>query len=150
MRGTQAHTPARLWRVRQGISPAEAVEVADIPAFAQPFLVVLLGLGRAAHPGEVPDDPELAISGKAKLITAASTFYAFTPTVHSGGEKSLQFTVQNKPAWASFGKRHGTLYGVPKVADAGAYSNIIITVSDGVSTVALPPFSISVSPALTR
>jgi Putative Ig domain len=131
----------------QGAAPAEAVEVADIPAFAQPFVVVLLGLGAAAHPGDAPD---LAISGKAKQTTAASTFYAFTPTVNHGGNRDLAFTVQNKPAWASFGKRHGTLYGVPKVADAGAYSNIIITVSDGVRTVALPAFSISVSPALTR
>jgi hypothetical protein len=123
--------------------------VADIPAFAQPFVVVLLGLGAAAHPGDAPD-PSLAISGKAKLTTAASTFYAFTPSVNHSGNRDLQFTVQNKPAWASFGKRHGTLYGVPKVADAGAYSNIVITVSDGRSTVALPAFSISVSPALTR
>ncbi len=123
--------------------------MADIPAFAQPFVVVLLGLGAAAHPGDAAD-PALAISGKAKLTTAAAAFYAFTPTVNHGGNRDLQFTVQNKPAWASFGKRHGTLYGVPKVADAGAYSNIIITVSDGFSTVALPAFSISVAPALTR
>ena len=123
--------------------------MADIPAFAQPFVVVLLGLGAAAHPGDAPD-PALAISGKAKLTTAASAFYAFTPNVNHSGYRDLQFTVQNKPAWASFGKRHGTLYGVPKVADAGAYSNIVITVSDGVRTVALPAFSITVSPALTR
>jgi hypothetical protein len=121
--------------------------VTEIPAFAQPFVVVLLGLGLAAHrAGDAPETPVLTISGKAKATTEATSFYAFTPTVRNSGSGSLQFTVQNKPAWASLGTRHGTLYGKPKAADAGSYHDIIITVSNGETTAQLPAFSINVNP----
>jgi hypothetical protein len=119
--------------------------VPDIPAFAQPFVIVLLGLGNAAHH---PGDAALTISGKAKPKANPTAFYAFTPTVTHRGDRQLQFTVLNKPSWAQFGKRHGTIYGVPKLTDAGAYPDIVITVSDGESTVQLPAFSINVNPTV--
>lgn len=121
--------------------------MAHVPAFAQPFIVAILGLGYAAHRApEGPDGaPVLKISGKARPMAAPSEFYAFTPTVYQSGDEKLRFEVQNKPSWMSFGIRRGTLYGTPKANDAGAYSNIIITVSDGKNTVQLPGFTVQVA-----
>ena len=117
--------------------------MATIPDFSQSIILALLGLGFAAH--SPPDaGPDLAISGKATSTATATVFYAFTPKIYQNGFRNLRFTVQNKPSWASFGSRHGTLFGVPKAADAGAYPNIIITVSDGETTVDLPAFAIKV------
>jgi hypothetical protein len=109
-------------------------------AVSQPLFLVLLGLGSAGH-----HDSTLHISGRAAPTAAPAAFYAFTPTVGGHSGRPLKFTIQNKPAWAAFGMRHGTIYGTPQMADAGTYSNILITVSDGVTTVTLPAFSIAVA-----
>lgn len=127
--------------------------MSSIPAFAQPFIVALLSLGSAAHRSDhEAGDPVLTISGKATAIAAPAAFYAFTPTVYQSGDRKLLFKVLNKPSWASFGRNHGTLFGKPQAQDVGAYSNIIITVSDGKSTVQLSPFTINVTatPTLAR
>jgi hypothetical protein len=117
---------------------------------SEPILAVLFGLAAAGHGADQRPDatPALAIEGQPALVVVPASFYAFTPTVFQHGERALHFSVENKPAWASFGLRHGSLYGVPAAADAGTYSNIIITVSDGRTTVRLPPFSIEVPAAL--
>jgi hypothetical protein len=103
-------------------------------------------MGSAGHQG-ANNAPALQIAGKAAASVAPSVFYAFTPTVTPGSDRPLKFSIENKPAWASFGARRGTLYGTPLVANAGTYSNIRITVSDGARTVTLPAFSITVVPA---
>lgn len=110
-------------------------------SLAQPLFLGLLGLGSAGHHDSTQT---LQITGRAAQIVTPSAFYAFTPTVAGHRNRPLKFTIRNKPAWASFGLRHGTVYGVPQMADAGTYSNILITVSDGITTVTLPAFSISV------
>ena len=110
-------------------------------SLSQPLFLVLLGLGSAGH----HDAQTLQVSGRAAPAVEPAAFYAFTPTVAGHGNRPLTFTIKNKPAWASFGLRHGTLYGTPQIADAGTYSNILITVSDGITTVTLPGFSIAVT-----
>jgi hypothetical protein len=100
-------------------------------------------LGSAGH-HPADDAPALHITGNATESVAPSKFYAFTPTVTHRSGQPLKFSIENKPAWASFGPRRGSLYGTPLVAHAGTYSNIRITVSDGTHTVTLPAFSITV------
>lgn len=113
-------------------------------SLSQPVFLAILGLGSANQPA--PDSvSSLQIEGKAAPTAAPAVFYAFTPSVTQNGSRPLQFSIENKPPWAKFGRRHGTIYGVPQVAHAGTYSNIVITVSDGINTVRLPPFSIVVS-----
>jgi hypothetical protein len=77
-------------------------------------------------------------------------FYAFSPTVVQVGapDSNLTFSIENKPAWASFGRRHGTLYGVPHRTDAGTYPDIRITVTDGKLVSNLQAFTIDV-PAIS-
>ena len=113
-------------------------------SLTQPVFLAILGMGSAGHQGS--EAPSLQIAGRAAANVAPSVFYAFTPTVtHRSTDKPLKFSIENKPAWASFGLRRGTLYGTPLTANAGTYSDIRITVSDGTRTVTLPAFSITVT-----
>ena len=112
-------------------------------ATAQPILVAIISLLTAGHRAPA-EGPTLSISGGATSSAMPEAFYAFTPNVAQTGDRPLKFTILNKPAWASFGMKHGTLYGVPQAMHAGTYSNIIISVSDGIRTVRLPAFSITV------
>ena len=84
------------------------------------------------------------ISGTPPTSATVGTGYAFTPaaSVPSGDSKS--FSVQNKPTWASFSIATGTLSGTPATANVGVNSNIVISVSDGQTSAALPAFSIAV------
>lgn len=112
-------------------------------SLTQPVFLAILGMGSAGHQG-ADNTPALQIAGRAASIVAPSVFYAFTPTVTQSADRPLKFSIENKPAWLSFGLRRGTLYGTPKVANAGTYANIRITASDGVRSVTLPAFSITV------
>jgi hypothetical protein len=112
---------------------------------SQPVFLAILGMGSAGHQPVDHNAPALQIAGKATESVAPAVFYAFTPTVIQRSNKPLKFSIENKPAWASFGSRRGTLYGTPLVAQAGTYSNIRITVSDGTHSVTLPAFSITVT-----
>lgn len=115
-------------------------------AAAQPILVAIMSLLTSGHRSG-NEAHTLTISGGPRPTAVPTVFYNFTPTVAHNSHRTLLFTIRNKPSWAAFGLRHGTLYGVPKSAHAGTYPNIVITVSDGEKTVELPPFSITVAPS---
>jgi hypothetical protein len=59
----------------------------------------------------------------------------------------MSFSIANKPAWAAFSIATGQLSGTPAATDVGTYSGIVISVSDGLSSAALPAFSITVAAA---
>jgi len=86
------------------------------------------------------------IVGDPALKTVIRKLYSFTPIVRDKDTplSSLLFTIKNKPLWASFNNKTGCLSGTPELGDVGIYSDISISVSDDISTVALPSFSISV------
>jgi Putative Ig domain len=71
--------------------------------------------------------------------------YTFTPTAADADGDTLAFSIQNKPAWATFSTTTGKLSGTPAAADVGTYSNIAITVSDGQASTALSAFAIAVT-----
>jgi hypothetical protein len=56
----------------------------------------------------------------------------------------LTFSIQNKPAWATFNTATGAPTGTPAAADVGSYANIIISVSDGTMSASLPGFTLTV------
>lgn len=95
-----------------------------------------------------PASPPTISGTPASAVTAGSA-YSFQPTASDPDGDALSFSVQNKPAWASFSGTSGTLSGTPTSTDVGTYSNIIISVSDGTSSVSLAPFSISVNSSTT-
>ena len=57
---------------------------------------------------------------------------------------TLTFTIANKPSWATFDAKTGQLSGVPDTVNAGTTTGIRISLSDGISTVSLPEFSLTV------
>jgi hypothetical protein len=112
------------------------------------IILAILGATSAAQDSasRSPQAPTLTLSGEPSRIAQPSAFYNFSPTVVRTGAASsnLIFSIENKPAWASFGRRHGTLYGVPQASDAGTYSNIRITATDGKIVADLRAFTLAV------
>jgi hypothetical protein len=94
-----------------------------------------------------PANPPPTISGTPATSANAGTAYSFTPTASDPNGNTLTFSVQNLPSWASFNTHTGMLSGIPGAGDAGTDSNIVISVSDGTSSVALAAFSINVTQA---
>jgi Putative Ig domain/Fibronectin type III domain len=90
------------------------------------------------------------ISGTpAKSVTAGHT-YKFKPIATTPAGTTLSFSIVNKPAWATFSAATGTLAGWAAVADAGTYSNIKISASDGVTKATLPAFAVTVNEIGTK
>jgi Putative Ig domain len=87
----------------------------------------------------------LTISGTPSTAVNVGSSYSFTPTVTNPNGGTLTFSIQNKPSWATFSSASGQLTGAPVAAAAGTYSNILISVTDGTSTAALPAFAITVN-----
>jgi hypothetical protein len=87
------------------------------------------------------------IGGNPPTQAQAGTAYSFIPSASDSSGKALSFSVQNKPSWATFSIATGRLSGTPASADVGTDANIIITVSDGTTSAALAPFTITVAAA---
>ena len=86
------------------------------------------------------------ISGNPATTVAQDQLYSFTPTgADADADATLVYSITNKPGWATFSTTTGTLTGTPTNADVGSTSDIVITVSDGTLTAALPAFSIAVT-----
>jgi hypothetical protein len=84
-----------------------------------------------------------SISGTPATVVAADVQYAFQP--RAAGD-TLNFSINNKPLWASFDVTTGKLSGTPGSADTGEYPNITISATNGASTATLPAFTIQVTP----
>lgn len=84
------------------------------------------------------------ISGSPSTTASAGAAYNFQPTASDPNGNALTFSIQNAPSWATFSTSTGRLSGTPTSGNAGTFSNIIISVSDGTTRVSLPAFSITV------
>ena len=91
-----------------------------------------------------PANTAPTISGRAQSVVDAGSAYSFVPTASDAQKNTLTFSIINKPRWATFNAATGKLSGTPANTDAGLYANILISVSDGKLSVALPAFWISV------
>lgn len=122
-------------------------------AIAVALMFVLAGCGNdidgssptvraaAANPN-VNSPPTLA--GSPVTTAAIGSSYRFAPVAADADGDTLSFAVQNLPKWASFSASTGALSGTPQTGDAGNYPNVVISVSDGHHTAALPAFTIAV------
>jgi hypothetical protein len=90
-----------------------------------------------------PNSPP-TISGTPAAMAMVEQPYSFTPTASDPDRDKLRFAISNRPSWAGFNTRTGRLSGTPASANVGQYSNIVISVNDGTTSVALPAFSIQV------
>ncbi len=84
------------------------------------------------------------ISGTPSITVDEQSSYNFTPTVDDLDNDSLTFSVLNLPAWAEVNVDTGELSGIPDYSSSMVYSNVTLQVSDGIDTVSLAPFDITV------
>ena len=85
------------------------------------------------------------ISGSPVLAAQAAQPYAFQPGAADADGDALTFSIANKPAWGTFERATGLLYGTPSSTDIGTIYNVVVTVSDGKASASLPAFSITVA-----
>ena len=84
------------------------------------------------------------ISGSPKTSIDTGKWYKFAPTASDPDDHALNFSISNKPDWATFTAATGVLSGRPAESDVRFWDNIVIRVTDGKATRALPAFSINV------
>jgi len=89
------------------------------------------------------------ITGTPATSAVMGQFYDFTPTVVASAGSTLSYAIANKPIWAQFNAATGALTGVPPTGSAATDANILVSVSNGVQRVSLPPFTIAVHAAST-
>lgn len=87
------------------------------------------------------------ISGTPATSVNADNAYNFQPSANDADDDTLSWSIQNKPSWATFSTATGKLSGTPGTAQAGTYSNIVISVSDGKQSASLAAFAIAVKQA---
>lgn len=90
------------------------------------------------------------ISGSPSNSVQVSQAYSFAPVASDADGDALSYSVQNKPAWATFSATNGRLSGTPKAANVGSYANVVISVSDSKATTSLTPFTINVVAPVNR
>ncbi|MBT1062760.1 tandem-95 repeat protein [Bowmanella sp. Y26] len=105
------------------------------------------GSASTASNSVTPQAPNSAptISGSPATSVAQGTAYSFTPTASDADGNTLNFSISTVPAWASFNSNTGALTGTPSAEHVGTTNGIVISVSDGNLTAALPAFSITVT-----
>ena len=85
------------------------------------------------------------IWGQPATTAKQGVLYAFRPGASDANGDTLTFMIANKPGWMTFSKSTGRLSGTPGSYQVGkTWSNIVIKVTDGKATAALPAFSIKV------
>jgi Cellulase (glycosyl hydrolase family 5)/Putative Ig domain len=95
-------------------------------------------------PPQAPMAP--TISGAPPTSAAAGSHYTFQPSASDpSGAGAMVFSIRNLPSWATFNASTGSLSGTPATANVGTSSGIVISVSNGSASAALPAFSITVT-----
>ncbi len=120
------------------ISVSDGLAEASLPAFN-------IAVTGGTAPG--PSNRAPSIAGTPAASVAVGQAYSFTPTATDPDGQALTFTITSKPAWANFNTATGRLSGTPGAADVGSFAGIVISVSDGAASAALPGFAIAVVPA---
>jgi hypothetical protein len=116
------------------ISVSDGVDTAQLdPEFAI----------KVSAAGTSTDKP--SISGTPPTSVTAGSTYRFQPTARDPDGKTLSFSVQHKPTWATFSIATGLLEGTPSSTQTGAYDDVIISASNGQYSSALPAFDVTVT-----
>jgi len=84
-----------------------------------------------SNPPPPPANNPPTISGTPPTSLVVGQAYSFTPSASDPDGDTLTFSIQNRPAWATFSTSSGRLSGTPAAGDVGQFSNVRISVSDG-------------------
>jgi len=85
------------------------------------------------------------ISGSPDSSIMATTNYSFIPVASDPDGDPINFSIVNKPIWATFNSSTGELSGTPAESQVGVSTGIIISVNDSNSSASLPSFAIEVN-----
>lgn len=107
------------------------------------------GSGTGTGSGGTGTGATLSLSGSPATQIKVGQTYSFTPSTAPATAQALQYSIQNKPAWATFSSTTGQLSGTPSGADVGTDAGILISGSSGTASASLPTFSIAVLPSST-
>ena len=139
---TPSHVPCVLQADSGGIKVDKAVSGAPVDCLAADNTA---DNSDSTTTDPVPQNNPPEITGTPNTRVAEGVLYHFTPTANDPDGDNLNFSILNRPSWASFSTSNGTLSGTPGTSDAGSYENIRISVSDGSASATLGAFSITVS-----
>jgi hypothetical protein len=141
--GTPAATDAGMTS-KIVISVTDGSTTVSLPAFS-------IQVTAPANTGPItrPANAAPTISGSSITTVTAGSAYSFTPTAKDSDSTALTFSIQNKPAWATFSTTTGQLVGTPASTNVGSYAGVIISVSDGQTSASLPAFTVNVTAAAT-
>ncbi|WP_303852448.1 DUF1566 domain-containing protein [Seleniivibrio woodruffii] len=116
---------------------------AEVGTFENIVITVSDGMDTASLPAFTITVTNRApsISGTPTASAQTGANYSFTPSGSDADGDTLTYSIANKPSWASFNTSTGALSGT---TTAGTFTNIVISVSDGVATTSLTEFSIAV------
>ena len=110
------------------------------------LVFTLAGCGTiTVEPAVISNNSPPTITGLPAGSIAVNAGYSFVPNASDDDGDVLSFSIVNKPGWAAFDTTTGKLNGIPVNSDVGTVGGIVITVSDGVASDLLGPFSIAVS-----
>ncbi|PCI11677.1 MAG: hypothetical protein COB71_11340, partial [Thiotrichales bacterium] len=84
------------------------------------------------------------ITGSAAALVDEGSAYLFEPESSDADGDRLVYSIVNKPSWLEFNMATGTIFGTPGFDQAGQFSAITISVTDGQEEIALEPFAITV------
>jgi hypothetical protein len=126
-----------------GVAPAPGVWK-DIQIFVDDGPNTARSLPRFTITVTKPINPPPVISGQPVTQLTVTRPWTFQPSASDPRSEPLTFTVANKPSWATFDPATGKLSGTPGAGAVGTYSNIVVAVTDGTTSVALPMFALVV------
>jgi len=119
------------------------IDVSDQKAHTEigPFRLTVVNPDAPPVP---PVNTAPTIAGTPGTSATVGTPYSFTPTADDAQDDALTFEITNKPSWATFTPATGQLSGTPPTGSEGTTSGIVISVSDGKLSAALPAFNLTV------
>lgn len=120
------------------------------PRICAGLLMALASIAFAIPDAAAAANQPPTISGSPATTTRAGVAYNFQPAAADPERRQLRFSIANKPSWAQFNSWTGRLSGTPTSRHIGTTSGIVIRVSDGSLSAALPRFSITVTGSTNR
>ena len=102
-----------------------------------------VGTGTSPDP-VVAENHAPTISGTMPPVAVVGAAYSFKPNAVDPDNDSLTFKIASKPSWVTFDSKSGSVSGVPTAANIGSHEDIVISVTDGEATAALPATEIVV------
>jgi hypothetical protein len=93
--------------------------------------------------GAAANSAPTIVGTPAATTFSVPTYYSFQPSARDAQGNHLTFSIQNMPSWGTFNPRTGLFRGwVSKWYEGREFPNIVISVSDGQLSSALPPFTV--------